>query len=126
MNMEKDGYDFSSLIDEVKKDFKVFLKEPYCMNTMQAIGFLEDQFDYLRSNYLGFSETLYVILADILVENGEYSERIFSRVFLILEKKMLYKIWEENLVSNEEIKKRTKYLKKLIEKMNKIKEEKDS
>lgn len=120
MNMEQEGYDFKSLLEEVHRDYRALLKEPYLMNTSQAVGFLEDQFDQLRLKYPGFTETLYVILGDILVENKEYSSRIFSKVFLILENNELLKIWEMNKVSNEEIIQRTKYLKLLKENMGKI------
>ncbi|WP_273124451.1 hypothetical protein [Bacillus weihaiensis] len=120
MNMEQEGYDFKSLFDEVHRDYNALLKDPYLMNTSQAVGFLEDQYDQLRLKYPGFTETLYVILTDILVKNKEYSSRIFSKVSLIIENNELQKNWEMNKVSNEEINQREKYLKLLRENMGKI------
>ncbi|WP_273123385.1 hypothetical protein [Bacillus weihaiensis] len=110
MNMEQDGYSFEEMMLMIKKEFEELFEEPYNFNPLQAASFLDDQHDILRLRYNGFSETLHIILVDLLTRYTAYSPKKYAKALDIIETNVLPRIWEEYNVAEEFRIKRAEFL----------------
>ncbi|WP_226669645.1 hypothetical protein [Metabacillus litoralis] len=109
-SIEKDGYDFDTLKKMFKENFEGNMRAPYNLHPSQAAGMFLDDFNLLCKKYIGFEQTMYVLLADIMCEHSTYSPYIHLKALKIITTGELKGIWESINVEKYEIKSRLEYV----------------
>lgn len=103
-------FSFEYLIESTKIEYEIRIKDPFNMGLGEAAAFLCDDSFLMKDQYFGYKESLYIVLAHLLIEHSYSSPYFNTKALKVIDENFLPELWRKNKVPSELISKRIEFL----------------